>query len=99
MGDVNKSAFYRDVARLGPWAQSTISGYVKGVRTVTPEVMEAMAEVLGLEAGAAYFREYRLWQILEVCESYPDASKPIYDVAMRVSLDRSGALPRVKAAE
>jgi transcriptional regulator with XRE-family HTH domain len=83
MGDYNKSEFAREVASKGPWSENTIMCYLKGSRRPTPAALEAMAEVLDLPAGAAYFWEYRLHQMIEVCERHPEVGELIYDAVLK----------------
>lgn len=97
-GEFVREHFFREVETyLGgsPKLETIKAYYKKNARLKpTPAVMEAEASLLTLPAGGAYFREYRIWQVEQVLETYAEeVLEPIYKIAMRVSQDRADKLP------
>ena len=93
LGRYNRRAFEREVAEAGGWSLDTVAGYFKGARRPTPALMTEAARLLELPAGAAYFMEFRLWQVSEVLNAHPDAMVAFYAGIMQVALDKDGRVP------
>lgn len=96
-GSFNFEQFCRDVeTSIGRRvAAETIKAYYKKNAKLKPPpyIMAAQARLLGLPAGGAYFREFRLWQVCTVLEAHPEAMKAFYEGIMQVAEDLDGSAP------
>jgi hypothetical protein len=76
---VNLKAF---LAKL-PWEYNTLRKQIVGERRLQPQVIEAIAKEL--DVNPEYFMEYRIWQVAEVLEKYPDLVELCYDVLLNAA--------------
>jgi anthranilate phosphoribosyltransferase len=81
---VNLREFF---GRVDGWEYETLRKQISGERTLKPDAIQAMAEILGV--APEYFLEYRRYQIEQAIVNHPELVDLVYDlmVSRAKSLD------------